>query len=442
METSNHHQLIVVFFVLFALVLGTNVRVGAECGGQDCKQAMLAMTYTSTLSSGIKWQSEPHTTDVATQRIDWALSNPSIFKSTWTRDWGPVIDFEDFEDPDSLCPLSLISAPGHKIPANTLFVGKNGSEYVLAVAGTNSKSRYDLCKEDLTYGLTAWPSQSDVSVTKGTLKGLQILQGMKDPKKLGLVTYLKSIVTDGPVTIYVTGHSLGGALAPALALWLKEQQSQWDPKSNATLKIYAFAGATPGDQTFKDYLDPKFPGDNMVIVNNTRDMVPHAWNYDTFIQIKGLYTDEGIKVCGGAFDCGTADLLNFLPPFLEGKKYATLGTSSQQQPITGKLIAKTDFPGSCSLFYNTEVGPDKCQNWSGDDCDCDSGTCARLDGPVSAYYGAELLYQHICAYPNKLGSPDLNTILCQCRQKFDPAVQKDCPPSSPPQGEIPPPVES
>ncbi len=417
MKASNHSRLIGLFVVLFALTFGTGARAGGDCGGQDCKKTTLAMAYISNVSGDIEWKSKRHTTDVTAQRIDWALLNVPSLEQAWTREWGPVIDFQQVK-----CRLAFggsIAAPEHPIPANTMFVAKNGSDYVVAIAGTNPESRYDWCKEDLAFNPTPWPThqwppKKIGHVTKATFAGLNILKGMADPEEKDLLAYLGSLPADGSAKIYVTGHSLGGALAPALALWLKEKNS------NLNLKIYAYAGATPGDQTFKDYLDPLFPEDNMVIVNNTRDVVPQAWHHDLFSRVASLYSEADIKVCGGKLDCRGAEILHYLALGVSGKNYQTLGTSSpqphpQQQPITGKLLSKTDLG----------VGPDKCSNLLGK-CKCSKPLCTKLDTPVSVYFGAEMLYQHIDAYPNQLGLPGLNNLLCQCRQKFDPAVKKDC----------------
>jgi Lipase (class 3) len=92
-----------------------------------------------------------------------------------------------------------------------------------------------------------------------------------------------------PVNISVIGHSKGGALAPALALWLADTQGtdQWDPESKATLHPYSFAGPTAGNAGFATRFINKFP--NAYRLANPRDIVTHAWDPVEVRQISGLY---------------------------------------------------------------------------------------------------------------------------------------------------------
>jgi len=92
-----------------------------------------------------------------------------------------------------------------------------------------------------------------------------------------------------PVNISVIGHSKGGALAPALSLWLADTQGtdQWDPQSKAILQSYSFAGPTPGNAGFARRFISKFP--NAYRLANPRDIVSHAWDPAEVRQIPGLY---------------------------------------------------------------------------------------------------------------------------------------------------------
>ena len=76
-----------------------------------------------------------------------------------------------------------------------------------------------------------------------------------------LLEFLKDFVvgTAAPVNIYVVGHSKGGALAAALALWLADTQSgaapnqdQWGPGNDAKVHLYSFAAPTAGNTAFAD----------------------------------------------------------------------------------------------------------------------------------------------------------------------------------------------
>lgn len=73
-------------------------------------------------------------------------------------------------------------------------------------------------------------------------------------------------------TIYVTGHSLGGALATTVGLYLAVQSWGATPPKFA---VYTFAAPTAGDAGFAAAFDAQFP--DAVCVYNYYDVVPYAW---------------------------------------------------------------------------------------------------------------------------------------------------------------------
>lgn len=122
-----------------------------------------------------------------------------------------------------------------------------------------------------------------------------------------LIDFLKTAVGNAPrgVQIAVTGHSKGGALAPALALWLAETQGEgqpgeekWDPNEKATVHCWAFAGPSPGNPAFSArfnrHFDPeKTPKKSRFrAVVNPIDLVPHAWEQEHLAKLPGLYGER------------------------------------------------------------------------------------------------------------------------------------------------------
>jgi len=190
------------------------------------------------------------------------------------------------------------------IPANTMFLAEHEEtgELFVSIAGTNPFSAYAWFVEDFNVSETrAWghgDAPESVAVSKGTLKGLLALQGMVPPTgfpgaNVTLEDFLEERFAEegDPVEMTVSGHSLGGALAPTLALWLLDTQKQWDRHGRATISVYAYAGPTPGNDAFASYFDARF-GDRVHRIANPLDVVTHAWNVGDLADVKALYTPE------------------------------------------------------------------------------------------------------------------------------------------------------
>ena len=85
---------------------------------------------------------------------------------------------------------------------------------------------------------------------------------------------LTQIQTCAPYTLYVVGHSLGGAMATTVALFLQQLVSA-GTLSITSIFPYTFAAPTAGDATFASWFDSQFPG--AVCTYNKYDLVPNAW---------------------------------------------------------------------------------------------------------------------------------------------------------------------
>ncbi|HEX4962225.1 MAG TPA: hypothetical protein VF173_15420 [Thermoanaerobaculia bacterium] len=200
--------------------------------------------------------------------------------------WGPVV----------------YQAPGSKVADNVVYVVQNTkapNDYTIGIAGTNFNSPWDWLLEDGLVGATVpWidgaPSAGRIAL--GTSLGLQIVKSLQSVptvpqgsnRALTLEAYLTQQLGDQKGNIYVTGHSLGGALSPVTGLWLSDRKTNWP---NATVSVYTFAGPTPGNAAFAAFYAGKL-GANTTRVWNQLDVVPHAWAQQappTLSQIPGLY---------------------------------------------------------------------------------------------------------------------------------------------------------
>jgi hypothetical protein len=209
----------------------------------------------------------------------FAAAQPTI--GNWQIVWGPAV------------PTQLIGPNS----LNAMYVAKNvdSADYVIAIGGTNFATIFDWLVEDMfVFSQVPWPYgfleglfvAPGSAISLGTALGLSVLQSMRPDADLPgggktLVDFLRTIVTQ-PITLTVAGHSLGGALAPAVALWLANTQQDllslnWDPAKNATLSLQAFAGPTPGNPAFGTFLQYKLGEAGLNAHYNSLDAVPNAW---------------------------------------------------------------------------------------------------------------------------------------------------------------------
>jgi hypothetical protein len=111
-----------------------------------------------------------------------------------------------------------------------------------------------------------------------------------------LIHFLQEFVSRAaePIDIHIAGHSKGGAIAVALALWLADTQGigarpeAWDPRSRARLHVCSFAAPTAGNLEFGNHFRAKFPSAAYRFAN-PHDIVPHAWKPDDIRAIPTLY---------------------------------------------------------------------------------------------------------------------------------------------------------
>jgi Lipase (class 3) len=108
-----------------------------------------------------------------------------------------------------------------------------------------------------------------VTESAGSLTGTTLVQAL---------TQLIAATPKGSLTtLYLTGHSLGGAIATTVSLYLLSQH--WP---DVIFQVYTFAAPTAGDAAFAQAFDIAFP--NVATTDNSSwrvinafDVVPNAW---------------------------------------------------------------------------------------------------------------------------------------------------------------------
>jgi hypothetical protein len=245
----------------------------------DNLQRIFCLSYLSNISaffSGSREKIQKFTTDALNLALD--LTRDLI--GQWELVWGPCV-FQSEKNPDNKAD-------------NTMYVAMNRDlqgypQYVIAIAG--SMSLYDYWIEDFKVKNTCkWPYYKDNPpgltpwISEGTQIGLDILTantGNEQMKSNGksIYDFLKDLMKDQKekVEIVVTGHSLGGALSAALALYLADLKDEWDPERYAVLSAYPTAGPPIGNYDFVTYFESRI-GCSTTRIWNRIDLVPHLWN--------------------------------------------------------------------------------------------------------------------------------------------------------------------
>lgn len=237
--------------------------------------------------------------------LNKALEARQAEMGKWDIVWGPAVF------------VNLVYQQSHDdkgIADNVLFVARKQSSppvYVVATAGTNKYSKYGRDVEDGDVAnTTTWahafkgifsgfgnpPGSGTPCLSKGTALGVQALlttvpEGKTNPSDPNPVTIDKFLahVPSAGATLIFTGHSLGGALAPALALALfNKVGGPLDKDSWGVVHTLPTAGATPGNNdfvgAFKDMFTPSTDGEDPSKgevwnwdIANPKDFVPMAW---------------------------------------------------------------------------------------------------------------------------------------------------------------------
>lgn len=243
---------------------------------------------------------------VLTQTINDATTQ-QYMGNDWEMIWGPYV-------------YSNNPGVNSVVADNTmaLFYSPNQQMYVVAIAGTNIDSAYGWLQEDFNVSKTTpWSTVmgsnfnmnsnfSGAAISDGSYLGLQALLGMGGANGMiaALTASLNALPAGTQAKVYVSGHSLGGALSPVMALYLHDMQqlsTNWNTKGYVT-QIIAMptAGPTPGEINFANYYSyqcGQTPTGSAGIaynsVYNTLDIVPHAWQQDELAMIPTIYEGSG-----------------------------------------------------------------------------------------------------------------------------------------------------
>lgn len=281
----------------------------------------------------------------------------------WSRVWGPYVYQVATSD----------------VADNALFLAYNATDntYVLSIAATNSASKVDWVDEDAAAGsLVLLPNGDGKShISWGTNVGLAFISGLGGANNTIVDILASDLPNKSTASLVIAGHSLAGALSPALGTSLFNAvngplaQAGW---TASNLYVLPTAGPSVGDQNYYNLFTATFPdqaGGFNQLHYNVIDIVPQAWDPKLF---------------------NASALLNLYQPNLAASQTITnlVNTAMTVPPSPNPYIQlpATSFNGGFQKVHGVPPFTD----------------------PTAAYI-AQMLYQHIYAYVVAL-APNLATL--------------------------------
>lgn len=226
--------------------------------------------------AAITYLSESDPSQQKSQMSAALLALPTAAGGPWTLEWGPSNN-----------------------AGNLVFVALNSSKnvYAVAVRGTvedDVTGFFTNILEDLdSLSLVPWlypQSVTGAQIASGTNIALAQVIAMTDPvTDLGLLDYLRSVISGSNAQVIVTGHSLGGTLSSVVAPWIADQLPKAGNTGTVAVTPYTFAAPSAGNQAFVDYYTKLFPNSYRGV--NTFDLAPMAWT--ELASIQTMYPTPG-----------------------------------------------------------------------------------------------------------------------------------------------------
>jgi Lipase (class 3) len=343
-----------------APVVPPNMPAGPELEHQQEMLVLSFVSYAGELVTGTDEEIEHKLVPCFQKELD----KEPLTTGKWKLVWGPAVyEFHHAKFDDNL----MYVVQGTDQP----------NRLVIAVRGTNAPAIQDWIFEDLdVFATEPWrygnpPSNLEPRISRATHTGLTVLQTMKPAAESGgdltIQQFLAEQVAKGVTQVDVTGHSLGGALAPTLTLWLADTRAKWDPQGKVALNVYAYAGPTAGNKDFAEYSDSRI-GRDTHRVHNQYDLAPLVWNVGTIKTTPALY--EPVSKMPEALKLAVDGLILEICPF----HYSQIRPWSP--PLPGHLLDEKDFGTQvgfqhscgylCDLGINSQYVPVT--------TDCGSGT--------------------------------------------------------------------
>jgi hypothetical protein len=268
------------------------------------------------------------------------------------------------------------------------------------------------------------------AISGGTNTGLQILLGMQDSNKNTMISALQTAVgkLTTKATLAVAGHSLGGALAPTMALYLHDMQqtsANWNSSGNiSAIQAWPTAGPTPGNGSWAAYYQHVVSSEtgssygaplSYTSKYNTLDVIPQAWQSSTLANVPTIYEPNisqpsgsnpaeavtGVLAVGAVLN--SIDTSNIFSVFdqvtpwtaMTGTFDTTTDTAIQQKLKNAYIVIPTGLSAYTQYFINL------------------------------ARFLAQMAFQHTTAYNTLLNIVDFAAEYSTIKQNLHPTGQSD-----------------
>lgn len=176
--------------------------------------------------------------------------------------------------------------------------------YVIAIAGAHLfSSATGLPKDSKAISSLPWPKPNSGNIYQEMAKSLSQLLALRGDQGDFLEDFLKTELISLPnrakAEIAIAGHRLGGTLSSVLALRIKEDLSEWNPKIHLTISAWPTAAPPPGDQLFANHLVNTLALENYKTLYDRQktDLPPRAY-------LNHFFEEDEIKA-----------LMDWVPPF-------------------------------------------------------------------------------------------------------------------------------
>jgi triacylglycerol lipase len=256
--------------------------------------------------------------------IEGNVAGLTVPGGSWALTWGPAWTLTD----SNLAYGAAFTPTGASAPSLVAIVTR-GTDVNVDPLGFFLQIGQDLRVVDQLP--LPWDTSASAAISRGTVDAWRDVTKMSSKGTLfgkNLPDYLSTVI--GPVPqLVLCGHSLGGALTTALAVWLDYQYGS--SLGSTSVQPVTFAAPAIGNQAFMSAYQSTYAS-NLGYANSL-DVIPNAWA--ALANIPGLYSPT-LTVPGVV-----QDVLNRIQKHLSEKNLTYVQQSQNFTTLTGTFVEES-----------------------------------------------------------------------------------------------------